>query len=388
MSRATFLALALLVALAAAESTAAAQVPIPELISPEEGAVLDNGRTDRLNYVVWDFDWSDCPGATAYHLYVIGATASIPVIDNAGLTQSAYHTAQLGSYVTDFNRFDWTWKVRAQVGGVWGDWSPERTFDVEPVNTDPQNVFRDLPDDHWALTEIMAAYLADIVTGYEEGTYHPEYPVTRDQMAVFISRAMADGDANVPAGPGTATFDDVPTDYWSYKYIEYCVANDIVQGYNPVTYGPTDIVSRDTMAVFIARAVADGDANVPAGPAEATFDDVPTDYWSYKYIEYCVANDVVQGYDAVTYGPANLVNRDSMAVFIARAVAGGDAGVPDGPAEATFDDVPTDYWSYKHIEYCAAEEIVQGYDPVTYGPAGLVTRDQMAVFITRAFGLS
>jgi len=82
------------------------------------------------------------------------------------------------------------------------------------------------------------------------------------------------------------------------------------------------------------------------------------------------------------------VSRDSMAVFIARADAGGDAGVPDGPAEATFDDVPTDYWCYKYIEYCAGEEIVQGYDPVTYGPTGLVTRDQMAVFITRAFDLA
>jgi hypothetical protein len=76
-----------------------------------------------------------------------------------------------------------------------------------------------------------------------------------------------------------------------------------------------------------------------------------------------------------------------MAVFISRAVAGGDGNVPDGPAEATFDDVPTDYWAYKYVEYCVAENIVQGYDPVTYGPLVPVTRDQMAVFIARAFGL-
>jgi len=104
-------------------------------------------------------------------------------------------------------------------------------------------------------------------------------------------------------------------------------------------------------------------------------------------VEYCVANDVVQGYSPTTYGPTDLVARDTMAVFIARADAGGDASVPDGPETATFDDVPTDYWCYKYIEYCVAESIVQGYSPTTYGPAALVTRDQMAVYICPAFDL-
>jgi hypothetical protein len=44
-------------------------------------------------------------------------------------------------------------------------------------------------------------------------------------------------------------------------------------------------------------------------------------------------------------------------------------------------------WAYKYIEYCAAESIVDGYDPVTCGPTITVSRDQMAVFICRAFGL-
>jgi hypothetical protein len=133
--------------------------------------------------------------------------------------------------------------------------------------------------------------------------------------------------------------------------------------------------------------IASGDDEVPEGPPEAAFDDVPTDHWAYKYVEYCVANDVVQGYDPVTYGPGDIVGRDSMAVFISRAVAGGDGNVPAGPDTATFDDVPTDYWCYKYIEYCVANDIVQGCDSVTYGPTGVVTRDQMAVFICRAFDL-
>jgi len=202
--------------------------------------------------------------------------------------------------------------------------------------------------------------------------------------------------ASNPYGQDTVTetdyiwagFSDVGPLHWAFEPILLCADAEIVGGYGDGTYQPALVVTRDTMAVFIARAAADGDTNVPAGPVVATFDDVPTDYWAYKYIEYCVAEDIVQGYDPVTYGPTVPVTRDQMAVFISRAVAGGDGNVPAGPAEATFDDVPTDYWAYRYIEYCVAEDIVQGYDPVTYGPTVVVTRDQMAVFISRAYDLA
>lgn len=109
---------------------------IPSLISPEEGAVLDNGREDRLDDIVWDFDWSDCPGATRYHLYVEGPGALIPIIDD-GIGDSSYHHVSPGSYIIGRNRFDWTWRIRAELDGQWGEWSQICTFDVEPVNTDP-----------------------------------------------------------------------------------------------------------------------------------------------------------------------------------------------------------------------------------------------------------
>lgn len=110
---------------------------VPSLVSPEEGTVLDNGRTDRLDDVVWDFDWSDCEGASRYHLYVLHPGATFPLIDDANVPVSYYHDVGAGAYIIEANRFGWTWKVRAMAGGEWGEWSETRTFDVEPVNTDP-----------------------------------------------------------------------------------------------------------------------------------------------------------------------------------------------------------------------------------------------------------
>lgn len=182
-------------------------------------------------------------------------------------------------------------------------------------------------------------------------------------------------------------FPDAPPDFWAFHEILNCVDAGVVQGYSPTVYAPDNTVTRDQMAVYIARALAGGDASVPAGPGTATFNDVPTDYWAFKYVEYCVANGIVQGYDPVTYLPENIVNRAQMAVFIARAIAGGDGSVPAGPGTATFNDVPTDYWAFRHVEYCKAQGVVQGYDPVTYLPENEVNRGQMAVFVSRALPL-
>ena len=45
------------------------------------------------------------------------------------------------------------------------------------------------------------------------------------------------------------------------------------------------------------------------------------------------------------------------------------------------------FWSYKHIEYCVEHGVVQGYDDGIYRPDWDVTRDQMAVYVARAFDL-
>jgi len=79
-----------------------------------------------------------------------------------------------------------------------------------------------------------------------------------------------------------------------------------------------------------------------------------------------------------------------MAVFVARAVAGGDGDVPDPPATPTFPDVtPSTAWAWaqKYVEYIASRSVVGGYGDGTYRPDTICTRDQMAVFVARAFEL-
>lgn len=112
---------------------------VPSLLFPPAGATVDNGCTgpgggpDPSEPQILDFAWSACTGATHYHLYVKHQLAANPMIDNPSLTGTTYHSAE-ASYTRHL--FGWTWRVRAFVGGVWGPWSPELPFYVEPPDTD------------------------------------------------------------------------------------------------------------------------------------------------------------------------------------------------------------------------------------------------------------
>jgi hypothetical protein len=194
--------------------------------------------------------------------------------------------------------------------------------------------FLDVPPDHWAHDEIQACYCPGVVQGYPDGFYRPHREVTRDQMAVYICRAMVGGDGNVPPGPPEASFPDVPVDgegtdgtepHWAYHHVEYVAANNVVQGYNDGNYHPVRTVTRAQMAVFIARSIA-----VPPGdeglstyepPAVPSFSDVPLGFWSYPHIEYLAGSGVVGGYPDGRYRPTGSVTRDQMAVYMARAFA-------------------------------------------------------------------
>jgi Tol biopolymer transport system component len=188
-------------------------------------------------------------------------------------------------------------------------------------------LFSDAYPDHWAFQEIAACHEANIVQGYPDGTYRPEWTVTRDQMAVYIARGLEapSGEAVladwVPADP--RDFPDVPSDHWAYTHIEYCVENGVVEGYEDGSYHPEYEVTRDQMAVYVARALVapEGEAGladyVPADPRN--FPDAASDFWAYTHIEYCVEHGVVQGYEDGLYHPEIVVTRDQMAVYVARA---------------------------------------------------------------------
>ena len=243
----------------------------------------------------------------------------------------------------------------------------------------------------WVGADIYMMHLAS------DGTALLTQPVGRGAGSIAVNRAdgtcwVADRTHSqvihfAPPGYRPPTFSDVPSASWAFWEIEVCFEAGIVGGYPNGTYGPRLPVTRDQTAVFIARALAGGDAYVPTGPATATFPDVPVGHWAFRHVEYAHSAGVVGGYWDGTYRPSLVLDRGQMAVFVARAMVGGDAYVPTGPATAYFPDVATDHWAFRYVEYIRGEGVTGGYPDGKYHPEYACTRDQVAVFVQRAFRL-
>ena len=84
------------------------------------------------------------------------------------------------------------------------------------------------------------------------------------------------------------------------------------------------------------------------------------------------------------------VTRGQMAVYMARAMVAPTTSVladyvPSDPCN--FSDVTTDHWAYTYVEFCVEQGIVGGYPEGDYRPDVVATREQMAVYVARAFEL-
>jgi len=185
------------------------------------------------------------------------------------------------------------------------------------------------------------------------------------------------------AGP-VATFNDVPTDYWAWSFIETLAESGITAGCGNDNYCPTSPVTRAQMAVFLERGIHGSGFSPPAATGNVFLDVAATDF-AASFIENFFLDGITGGCGNNNYCPNVEVTRDQMAVFLLRAKHGSSYTPPT--ATGVFEDVPLSHWAVHWIEQLAAEGITSGCDSNNYCPDAVVTRDQMAVFLVRTFGL-
>jgi hypothetical protein len=135
--------------------------------------------------------------------------------------------------------------------------------------------------------------------------------------------------------------------------------------------------------VFLLKSVRGG-LYVPPS-CNGIFVDVPCPSPFAKWVEKLFVDGITAGCGEASYCPSAAVTRAQMAVFLLKAQHGSDYSPPS--CNGLFDDVPCPGPFADWIEQLFDEAITAGCGGENYCPDEPVNRGQMAVFLSRTFGL-
>jgi hypothetical protein len=148
----------------------------------------------------------------------------------------------------------------------------------------------------------------------------------------------------------------------------------------PMLPGGADQLASAAEAAEASTLVVDHPSGGPV-PCTLAFGDVVPGSTHAEAICRLTESGIVKGLDAVTYGPSRPVTRAQMASFLARAL---DLTPRDG---TTFPDVDPTSVHARSIAAIGEAGITIGRRDGTYGPNEVVSRGQLASFLTRALDL-
>ncbi|MEL6351964.1 MAG: S-layer homology domain-containing protein [Cyanobacteria bacterium J06627_28] len=123
-----------------------------------------------------------------------------------------------------------------------GETAPGSAVPSEAASADPASeaiAFADVSDDYWAKPYIDALSSRGLISGYEDGSFKPDDPVTRAQIANVVSRTF---DLTVEAED--FPFSDVPDDNWAKDSISEVVQGGFMTGFPDDTFDPNAPVTR------------------------------------------------------------------------------------------------------------------------------------------------
>ncbi|WP_311772682.1 S-layer homology domain-containing protein [Cohnella xylanilytica] len=191
-----------------------------------------------------------------------------------------------------------------------------------------------------AKTQSHSAY----IKGYVDGTFRPNQPITRAELAALIAR-------NLPAGADAkpASYPDVKAAHWAASYIDQVTAAGLMEGDTHGSFLPDANITRAEMAVLAARYL---NLQASGGFADsARFADVRS-HWAAGAIDAVGSADVMTGYADGTFGARKQLTRAEAVTIINRMLGRGPLY---GVTASDWKDVPTTYWAFADIEEASVD---------------------------------
>ena len=195
-----------------------------------------------------------------------------------------------------------------------------------------------------------------------------------------IASATALPKSAIVAQAQTATFTDVPPNYWASDYIEGLARLNVISGFGDGTFKPDEIVTRAQFAAILRQAF------LSSQPATAQpFADVPADYWAADAISAARSAGFLSGYPGNKFGPNDWISRVDTLVSLANGLKLPAANPEESLAEYTDASSLPDY-ARPAIAAAAQANIIVSYPNIDriQGTYATATRAEVAASVYQA----
>jgi len=188
------------------------------------------------------------------------------------------------------------------------------------------------------------AHHPSYIKGYADGSFKPEQPVTRAQMAAMLARLLGYDEGQWAS---SSPFADVPAEHWAAGAIALVKAHGLMVGNQEGKFRPEAPITRAEMAVIAARY-----KRLPLPTLQesaAAFTDTKG-HWAIREIAAIKTAGIVDGYADGTFRPNAMLKRAQAVKILNRLLGRGPLYNVPAP---TFRDVPEDHWAFPEIEEAA-----------------------------------
>lgn len=195
------------------------------------------------------------------------------------------------------------------------------TYALLPVSSDGlyvnivnRKAFADMQD-HWARNEAEKLASMLIFEGKGENSFDPKAGLTRAETAALLVRALG-----IPAADQPGTLTDI-AGRWYETAISSAAAAGLVTGYQDGSFHPNDFVTREELAVILARAikyVRGSASNATDNGSELLNDSSEVSIWAIQAVQEMIAYGIIKGDQAGNFKPHQTATRAEMAIMLSR----------------------------------------------------------------------
>ena len=189
--------------------------------------------------------------------------------------------------------------------------------ELPAATPDPEEVFIDLDPTPWAEDAINHMAGLGLVKGVGGHKYDPIDSMTRGALATVLHR-LSQGKTDY-----TVTFTDVAMGQYYTEGVAWAARVNVVTGYSEDIFAPDDAITREQLAVMLARyaKLIGMDTTADTAALDQFVDGANTGDWAVDGMAWCVEQGILQGKGADNLDPTAKITRAEVAIMLDRFIA-------------------------------------------------------------------